>query len=472
MSVIQVSKIDLETLLFLSLFVRNKRSIKCFFVFESILGLNAEMGSINIPQSPPLISTQQQSGIGSSMFIRRPSPLLKSPSFDSESSDPPNLQYSTSCYPGNEHYPTGRSGVTNYHRISNLPPIGPHIISDRGSKQSILASVFRYRTDSETTDDQCIPESLSEEPGHDSALETTEDIDEEEAEEEEEEELLDASPNIDGPKVPQLCLSEAAQSSTESEKTVILESRLSLSTRDKKDLSTDNISSLMTDQAISSENIHFDSQSLKSSMLSLPEIVILPGTPLASSPSAPSSPTSTTVASTSSVSIIKATELVAKSINSPNNPKLCSATSDTSVEASSGSIDVKSTKVILPFVKSNSIPPQMSTMLPNSSLEYEQLDTAVNNNTSSNTATTSTAASCCSSRSESPLSDRGVIKCSSLISLHLRNIDTDANSLGSQIFHTICTSDTALDADNFATKVCDRIILDFRFLLPFFRRDT
>ena len=135
---------------------------------------------------------------------------------------------------------------------------------------------------------------------------------------------MDASPNIDGPKVPQLCLSEAAQSSTESEKTVILESQISLATRDKKDLSTDNISSLMTDQTISSENIHLESQSLKSSMLSLPEIVIQPGTPSASSPSAPSSPTSATPSSTSSVSIITATELVAKSMKPQSSAIACS----------------------------------------------------------------------------------------------------------------------------------------------------
>ena len=403
-----------------------------------------------------MILTQQQHGMGSSMFIRRPSPLLKSPSFDSESSDPLNPSCSNSCYMGQEHCQFGRLGTTHHQRLINVPQIGQHSSSEKSYKQSILASAFRYRTDSETTDDQCIPESLSEEPGHDSALDTTEEIDEEEVEDEEEEEdLMDASPNIDGPKVPQLCLSEAAQSSTESEKTVILESQISLATRDKKDLSTDNISSLMTDQTISSENIHLESQSMKSSMLSLPEIVIQPGTPSASSPSAPSSPTSATPSSTSSVSIITATEIVARSMKPQSSAVVCSTVSDTFFTQSSSSIDVKSPNVNLPFVKANSIPPQMSSMLPNSSLEYEQLDTVVTNNTSSNTATTSTAASCCSSRSESPISDRGVIKCSSLISLHLRSIETDGNSLGSQIFHNSCTSDTALDADNFTTKVCE-----------------
>ena len=420
-----------------------------------IIGLNAESGIINPPHSPPMILTQQQHGMGSSMFIRRPSPLLKSPSFDSESSDPLNPSSSNSCYMGQEHCQYGRLGATHQQRLINVPQIGQHSSSEKSYKQSILASAFRYRTDSETTDDQCIPESLSEEPGHDSALDTTEEIDEEEVEDEEEEEdLMDASPNIDGPKVPQLCLSEAAQSSTESEKTVILESQISLATRDKKDLSADNISSLMTDQTISSENIHLESQSLKSSMLSLPEIVIQPGTPSASSPSAPSSPTSATPSSMSTVSIVTATELVAKSMKSQSSAIVCCTVSDTFATQSSSSIDVKSTNVNLPFVKANSIPPQMSSMLPNSSLEYEQLETAVTNNTSSNTATTSTAASCCSSRSESPLSDRGVVKCSSLISLHLRNIETDGNSLGSQMFHTSCTSDTALDADNFIIKVC------------------
>ena len=79
--------------------------------------------------------------------------------------------------------------------------------------------------------------------------------------------------------------------------------------------------------------------------------------------------------------------------------------------------------------KSHSIPPHAISIIPNSSLEYEQLDTSMACNTSSNTANTSTAASCCSSRSESPMSDRGVIKCSSLISLHLKNIETDGNSV-------------------------------------------
>ena len=110
--------------------------------------------------------------------------------------------------------------------------------------------------------------------------------------------------------------------------------------------------------------------------------------------------------------------------------------------------DAQSTHANLPFCKANSIPPHVSSILPNSSLEYEQLDTSITYNTSSNTATTSTAASCCSSRSESPLSDRGVIKCSSLISLHLRNIDTDGSFLGHPICNTTFTSDTALDAEN------------------------
>jgi hypothetical protein len=331
-------------------------------------------------------------------------------------------------------------------------------MTDRNSKQLFLASAFRYRTDSETTDDQCIPESLSEEPGHDSALDTTEDIDEEDVDEEED--LNDASPNIDGPKLPQLCLSEAAQSSTESEKTVIMDCQLAVTTRNPKD-SMDNISSLslMTEHAISSDNIHLDSQSLKSSMLSLPEIVILPGTPSASSPSAPSSPTSTTASSPSSVSIITATEIITKSAGSiAQNPSPFPITTTESSSVGSSAIpDSRSINSNLPFCKANSIPPHVSSILPHSSVEYEQLDASITYNTSSNTATTSTAASCCSSRSDSPISDRGVIKCSSLISLHLRNIDTDGGFLSHPICNTTFTSDTALDAENSNIQVIDSV---------------
>ena len=80
------------------------------------------------------------------MVIRRPNSLLKSPSADSESSDPIRPQLikmdSTSS--------------------SSLGPIE--------RKQRLIAA--RYRTDSETTDEQCIPESISE--AHDSAVESAE----------------------------------------------------------------------------------------------------------------------------------------------------------------------------------------------------------------------------------------------------------------------------------------------------------
>ena len=336
---------------------------------------------MNIPYPPPLVPVQQQQNFGSSIFVRRPSPLLKSPSFDSESSDPPNPPFPISCY-GNDNYAISRAVTSAGHRQGGTSHIGTNSMADRNSKQLFLASAFRYRTDSETTDDQCIPESLSEEPGHDSALDTTEDIDEEDVDEEED--LNDASPNIDGPKLPQLCLSEAAQSSTESEKTVILDCQLSIATRNPKD-SIDNISSLslMTEHAISSDNIHLDSQSLRSSMLSLPEIVILPGTPSASSPSAPSSPTSTTASSPSSVSIITATEIITKSAGhiSQNPFPFPSTTTESCIVGSSVITDAQSTHTNLPFCKANSIPPHVSSILPNSSLEYEQLDTSITYNT-------------------------------------------------------------------------------------------
>ena len=68
---------------------------------------------------------------------------------------------------------------------------------------------YLFRTDSETTDDQCIPESTSE--PHDSPLDSMDDfVDEENVE------------NVENfsSKVPQICLLEV-QSSTESDKTVL-----------------------------------------------------------------------------------------------------------------------------------------------------------------------------------------------------------------------------------------------------------
>ena len=59
---------------------------------------------------------------------------------------------------------------------------------------------LRYRTDSETTDEQCIPESISE--THDSAVESAEDIIDEEEDDE------DKSPNTEA--VPQINLQDLA----------------------------------------------------------------------------------------------------------------------------------------------------------------------------------------------------------------------------------------------------------------------
>ena len=117
------------------------------------------------------------------------------------------------------------------------------------------------------------------------------------------------------------------------------------------------------------------------------------------------------------------------------------------LESSSNIANFKSNiKYSIPAIsKANSTPSYVLSVVPASSFDYEQL---VANNSSNNTATTSPAASGCSSRSESPLSDRGVIKCNSLISLHLRNIESDSgNVLGFPIGTLNCASETALDVD-------------------------
>merc|ERR1719510_313500 len=73
-------------------------------------------------------------------------------------------------------------------------------------------------------------------------------------------------------------------------------------------------------------------------------------------------------------------------------------------------------------VKAPSVPPLM---LPTSSgIEYEQMSSSA----ASKKATTASAPmSASSSRSESPMSDRYCGKCSSLISLHLRTIESDGD---------------------------------------------
>ena len=407
----------------------------------------------------PTSLTQQQQYFGSSIFVRRPSPLLKSPSVDSESCDPPNPTISVTSYE-NEYCTVNRvsTSVAQRQGVNSQP--GTSNILDRSTKHCNFGSAFRYRTDSETTDDQCIPESLSEEPGHDSAFDTTEDVDEEDVEEEEG--LYDVSPNIDGPKVPQLRLSEVDKSSTESEKTIIMEGQLSISIQDVRN-SVDNnapILSFMTDNLISSDNSHQQDCLRKPSKLSLPEIVILPGTPSASSPSAPSSPNSLNTLSSSSVSIITAAQLASQSTssNAPVSVQSLVNVSESSVPVSStGTINVKCNNQCqtFPISKPHSIPPHVLSMVPSSSLDYEQLLTYNNTSSTNNTTTTTTsaAASCCSSRSESPLSDRGVIKCSSLISLHLRNIDADRSATGFPVPPLNFNSETALDADSSNTQV-------------------
>ena len=94
-------------------------------------------------------------------MTRRPTTnvLLKSPSMDSESSDPIISGLGASSHHGHHHHHHGRQPK----------------ISGAAERRLLMAS--RYRTDSETTDEQCIPESISE--AHDSAIDSTEDIAEE-----------------------------------------------------------------------------------------------------------------------------------------------------------------------------------------------------------------------------------------------------------------------------------------------------
>ena len=405
-------------------------------IINSILaGMPQDLLGTSVAILSSVTPTQHHTSVGSSIYVRRrPSPLLKSPSFDSESSDPPNPLYPNSTCYGNEGHTSSRSMTLTHQKHAITGQLGISSISDRTNKRNFLTSAFRYRTDSETTDDQCIPESLSEEPGHDSALDTTEDIDEEEVVEEEED-LNDASPNIDGPKVPQLSFTDVAQSSTESEKTVILDFPLPVVFQETEQnfSKMPPLASMAKGIIMSSCNIRIDEESIRSSVLSLPEIVIVPGTPMGSSPSGPSSPISYASSSVSSVSIVTAAELATKSsiVSRLITNDTTTVESESTIPVSSSMTHVKcsSSGSNLSLNKSHSTPPHAISIIPNSSLEYEQLDTSVACNTSSNTANTSTAASCCSSRSESPMSDRGVIKCSSLISLHLKNIETDGNSV-------------------------------------------
>ena len=182
---------------------------------------------------PKLIGPPMQSntGLGTHIFMKRPHTLMKSPSADSESSDPIKVNH-------------------------------PSLNSAERRRQVMLA--LRYRTDSETTDEQCIPESISE--AHDSALESAEDIIDEEEDE-------DKSPNTEG--VPQINLE--VQSSTESDKTVL--------SMKNNDLSSAPNSPFSISPRSSSHNLR---QKLT---LTLPEIVVEPCSPPATSPSAESSPT-------------------------------------------------------------------------------------------------------------------------------------------------------------------------------------
>ncbi len=227
--------------------------------------------------TPPAILLGGSSGASGGggmgpVVIRRPNNLLKSPSVDSESSDPVNANYGKAF-------------------------LGHH-------KAPLMAA--RYRTDSETTDEHCIPESISE--AHDSAIDSTEDIEEEDETavteaveaavvvEEEEEEEVDVSPNCD--IVPQIMTTLEVQSSTESDKTV-------LSTTTVRDFSASNL--LMTSASAASlvssaETLTISNTTasigkvmskpaIKMINLTLPDIVVEPCSPDQSSASEVSSPT-------------------------------------------------------------------------------------------------------------------------------------------------------------------------------------
>lgn len=155
----------------------------------------------------------------------------------------------------------------------------------------------RYRTDSETTDEQCIPESV-----HDSAIDSTEDI----VEEYDDDEDNDVSPNCD--VVPQIVTNLEVQSSTESDKTVLSSTGTVLAVQDDKYLSSVPNSPGMfstRSRSCSSNNISY-----KRLCLNLPEIIVQPCSPPPTSPSAESSPTgvkkessSSTASSSSSISL-------------------------------------------------------------------------------------------------------------------------------------------------------------------------
>lgn len=118
------------------------------------------------------------------------------------------------------HYLATNADSSWLHAIGNLHVFACYQLSTWIRFFDIIFGQINYksfRTDSETTDDQCIPESTSE--PHDSALDSMDDfIDEENI-------RISVNKKAEkegdfAPKVPQICLLEV-QSSTESDKTVL-----------------------------------------------------------------------------------------------------------------------------------------------------------------------------------------------------------------------------------------------------------
>ena len=220
---------------------------------------------------PTLLGVNNSSGVGgAAVVIRRPNNLLKSPSVDSESSDPVNANY--------------KKIFTSAH------------------KAPLMAA--RYRTDSETTDEQCIPEDEVDDDvldvGAEAEVVEGKTCKEEKLQTQDGDDNLDCSeedvsPNCD--VVPQITLE--VQSSTESDKTV-------LSTTTVRDalsaiLPSTSANSLASSEASSSAFKLGNNKQNKLS-LTLPEIIVQPCTPAPSSPSAESSPTAVRPASLSSSS--------------------------------------------------------------------------------------------------------------------------------------------------------------------------
>merc|ERR1719491_1865853 len=271
----------------------------------------------------------------------------------------------------------------------------------------------RYRTDSETTDEQCIPESISE--AHDSAVDDL--VDDSDIAEDDDETDNDKSPNCDMMvNVPSLPINLEVQSSTESDKTVLSIKHDTLSSVPNSPFSSSPRSS--------SHNIR---QKLT---LNLPEIIVQPCSPPPTSPSAESTPTTNpevgTACSSNNVKKESSSSTTSSSSSISLGPLIMMATGSGSTSSSSFASMLRKAKAGRP-IKSTSVPPMATGLSTSDSLtcmEYEQLNFIPINNC--HKKATSAPMSASSSRSESPMSDRYCGKCSSLISLHLRTLESDS----------------------------------------------